>query len=86
MRHLQSLLPVRLAEGMRITELLVTGYDGDKVVFTTDLTPVSAATILTGTDDDGETVVEAVSNESTRAFGSMVRTLTKLTESARIGA
>jgi len=70
---------------MRITELLVTDYDGDKVVFTADLTPDSAATILTRTDAEGETVVEAVSRGRSRAFGSLVRTLTKLTAAARIG-
>jgi hypothetical protein len=70
---------------MRITELLVTGYDGDKVVFTTDLTAEGAETILTRTDADGETAVEAVSTQRSEAFGSLVETLTELTESARIG-
>ena len=71
---------------MRITELLVTGYDGDKIVFTSDLTPEGATTILTGTDDRGEIAVEAVSRESARAFKSVVETMTRMAASARIGA
>lgn len=44
---------------MNITELLVTGYDGDEAVFAATLTPGEAKVVLTSTDDEGGTAVDS---------------------------
>lgn len=55
-----------------LTDLLVVGYDGDRPVFTCHLSATKAATILTGTDADGDTAVEAVTNQATTAYSTVV--------------
>lgn len=67
---------------MNITELLVTGYNGDQVVFTSDLTPDLTTTVLTRTDADGETFVEKVESLETAAFNTLVPVLRELTAAA----
>jgi len=60
---------------MNVTELLVMGYDGDRPVFTCYLTIDEAATILTGTDTDGDTSVEAVFSHATTAYSTVVKAM-----------
>jgi len=60
---------------MNVTELLVMGYDGDRPVFTCHLTATEAATILTGTDTDGDIAVKAVSSHATTAYSSVVKVM-----------
>jgi hypothetical protein len=63
---------------MNLTDLLVMGYDGDQPVFTCHLTATDAATILTSTDADGDTAVEAVSSQATAAYSSVVKAMEHL--------
>lgn len=63
---------------MNLTELLVMGYDGDRPVFACHLTAGDAATILAGTDADGDTAVEAVSSQATAAYASVVKAMEDL--------
>lgn len=67
---------------MNITELLITAYDGDQVVFTSDLTPELATTVMTSTNADGETAVEAVSRQETSVFNTLVPILRELATAA----
>jgi len=60
---------------MKPTELLITAYDGDRSLFTTNLTPERARTIVTGVDRDGDTVVAQVSEKETQAFESITQIL-----------
>lgn len=53
---------------MKPTELLIIAYDGDRPLFTTNLTPEKACTIMTGIDQDGETVVVRGSEREAQAF------------------
>lgn len=69
---------------MNLTDLLVMGYDGDRPVFTCYLTASEAATILTGTDADGDTAVEAVSDQATTAYASVVEALMGLVDLGKI--
>jgi hypothetical protein len=50
------------------TELLITAYDGDRPLFTTNLMPGKARTILTGVDSDGKTAVERCCEEDSEVF------------------
>ena len=43
-----------LGSNMNVTELLVTGFDGDKVIFAASLAPNVAASIVSTTDRDEE--------------------------------
>lgn len=63
---------------MNLTDLLVMGYYGDRLVFTCHLTATDAATILIGTDADGDTAVEAVSHHATTAYSAVVKALEAL--------
>lgn len=49
---------------MNLTELLITGYDGDKAVFAMTLMPDKANVVLTS----GETVVDSTQQRTTGAF------------------
>jgi len=53
---------------MKPTELLIFAYDGDRSLFTTNLTPEKARTILTGVGRDGEAVVQRGEEKETQAF------------------
>jgi hypothetical protein len=59
---------------MRLTELLVTGFDGDSVVLATNVTAESAEALLAGT---AEPIAIKIS-PSFPAFAILVRTLERL--------
>jgi hypothetical protein len=63
---------------MNVTELLVTGFDGEKAVFAASLTPDRVATIVTSTDTAGKTTVEAAGEQTTPAFDSIRRLVEEL--------
>jgi hypothetical protein len=53
---------------MNVTELLVTGYDGDEPVFAVNLVSGTAAVALTSIDDNGDTVVDSTWKQTSQAF------------------
>jgi hypothetical protein len=53
---------------MKITELLVTGYDDAATLFAVTLTPNEAKVIKPGTDPEGEAVVGEAWQQATNAF------------------
>ena len=53
---------------MQITEMLITGYDGEKAVFAVSLFPDNAKAVLTKPDENGETVVDSAWRHDTDAF------------------
>lgn len=44
---------------LNLTELLITGYDGDEAVLAISLGPENATVALTSADGNGDTVVDA---------------------------
>jgi hypothetical protein len=68
----------RLEEIMNITEILITGYDGDSEVFATNVTGDSAKTAFTAATSGGESIVESVRETTTNALGPLVRVLEDL--------
>ncbi|HEX6683761.1 MAG TPA: hypothetical protein VF062_13240 [Candidatus Limnocylindrales bacterium] len=63
---------------MNLTELLVTGYDGDKAVFATNLTAESAASILAATSLEDGSRVEAGVELAGPAFRTLAQALLAL--------
>lgn len=53
---------------MQCTELLVTGYDGEEVVFAVNLVPNASTVVLTHADENGVTVVDTAWSQATDAF------------------
>ncbi|WP_117215353.1 hypothetical protein [Allorhizocola rhizosphaerae] len=63
---------------MNITELLITGYDGEKAVFAVNLSS-NAATMVVGTEGTrGEVIVDSVSCQPTPAFSEVWKVLQHL--------
>jgi hypothetical protein len=60
---------------MRLTELLVTGYDGDEAVFAVIIAPDQANVVLMRTDDNGETVVGSARQQATDVFAEVQKLL-----------
>lgn len=56
---------------MNITELLVTGYDGNEPLFVVKLAPGEATSVRTATDDSGETTVDSIARQTTDLFASV---------------
>ena len=56
---------------MNVTELLITGFDGDKAIFAASLAPNVAANIIASGDGDRETAVEVCAERATPAFASI---------------
>jgi hypothetical protein len=56
---------------MPITELLVTGYDGDRAVFAVVLAEDRATVVVTSKDDNGETVVDSAWSQASDALAGM---------------
>ncbi|HZM82267.1 MAG TPA: hypothetical protein VFC19_41640 [Candidatus Limnocylindrales bacterium] len=56
---------------MPITELLITGYDGEEPVVAVNLAPDTAAVALTGKGDKGDTVVDSAWEQSSNAFAAI---------------
>ena len=58
---------------MNVTELLITGFDGDKAIFAASLAPNMTATIIASGEGDRETAVEICAERATPAFTSISR-------------
>lgn len=67
---------------MKITELLITGYDGNRPIFVVNVFPETATTLLVTTDDDGEEAVAGIAERTTQMF----KPMKKLLEGAMIVA
>jgi hypothetical protein len=65
---------------MNVTELLVTGFDGDDPVFAITLAAGDATAVLTATAEDGETAVDAVAQRGTDVFALVRELLEGLTD------
>lgn len=59
---------------MKITEMLITGYDGRRPVFVVNVLPETASAVLL-THEDGEDVVEVAAERNTRMFIPMKKLL-----------
>ena len=64
---------------MNVTELLVTGFDGDKPVFAVTLAPDGATAVLTAADGKGGTAVDSITKQETDVFASVRELLEGLT-------
>lgn len=53
---------------VQVTEMLVTGYDGEESVFVVNLVSDAATVVFTRTDDGGEAVVDSASRQASDAF------------------
>lgn len=53
---------------MRITEVLVTGYDGEQAVIAVNLVSGAAKVVITSTDKNRETVVNLARQQAGDAF------------------
>jgi hypothetical protein len=60
---------------MKITEMLVTGYDGDRPVFVVNVFPDTAKALLVTADADGQDAVETAAERTTQMFLPMKRLL-----------
>lgn len=64
---------------MNVTDLLVCGFDGDRVVFSANLTPQGAVTVWSSTDAQGAvTVHDTNPPHAVAGFASFVRVLEDL--------
>lgn len=63
---------------MNVTELLVTGYDGNEPLFVVKLAPDEATTVRTVTDAGGETTVDSIAKQATDVFASVRQLLEPL--------
>lgn len=64
----QKCIPLAEEKIMNVTELLVTGYDGNEPVFVVNLAPNVATTVLTSTTDNGEATVDATAEQASDVF------------------
>lgn len=60
---------------MKITEMLVTAYDGTRPVFVVNIFPETAKALLVTTDDDGDSTVAAAAERTTQMFIPMKKLL-----------
>ncbi|GIH06656.1 hypothetical protein Rhe02_47230 [Rhizocola hellebori] len=58
---------------MNITELLITGFDGERAVFAVNLSPDMARAIFTESDDDGQVTVDATAQYASGLFGPLAK-------------
>ena len=63
---------------MHVTEMLITGFDGDEPVFAVNLASAAATTDSTGAVDNGKTVVNEWSQLTTDAFEAIYKILDRL--------
>ncbi len=54
-----------------ITELLITGYDGDDPIFAVTLAPDEATAVLTATDGHGDTAADSITRQTTGVFAAV---------------
>lgn len=83
--QLTRLYPIYLrlkGRSMNVTELLVTGYDGDEPLFVVKLAPDEATTVRTIADEDGEATVDSVAQQATDVFASVRQLLEGLAPTA----
>ena len=60
---------------MKITEMLITGYDGTRPIFAVSVLPETANAVLLTHDDDGEETVAAASERNSKMFIPMKKLL-----------
>ncbi len=60
---------------MKLTELLVTGYDGNRPVFVVNVFPETAKAYLVSADDDGDDAVVTAAERTTQMFIPMKKLL-----------
>jgi hypothetical protein len=63
---------------MRVTEMLITGFDGDEPVFAISLASGIATMSPTSTDENAETVLDEAWQEATDAFEAVWEILERL--------
>jgi hypothetical protein len=63
---------------MPVNDMLITGYYGDHSVFAVNIAPGRATVVLTRTDKQGETVVDATWKQTTDAFTALRDVLDRL--------
>ncbi len=68
---------------MNVTELLVTGFDGDQPVYAIALAPHGATAVLTGSDGQGEVSVDSIAQHAADVFGLVRELLEALTLTSR---
>lgn len=71
---------------MRITEMLVFGYDGTSSVFAVNLVADAATVVLTYTNEHGETVVDSAWEQASDAFTAVHGPLNRLVGAAPTGS
>jgi hypothetical protein len=65
---------------MNITELLITGFDGDRAMFAVNLSPDLARAIFTEPDDDGQVTVDVTAQYATGLFGPLAKLFLDMTK------
>lgn len=63
---------------MPVNDMLITGYYGDNSVFAVNVAPGRATVVLTHTDKQGDTVVDATWKQTTDAFVALRDVLDRL--------
>lgn len=72
--------PTQDGVSMQVTEMLITGFDGDEPVFAVNLSSTDATMASTSTDENGETVIDDVRQQETEAFEAIWNILEQLAE------
>lgn len=65
---------------MHVTEMLITGFDGDEAVFAVNPACDTATMSSTSTDENGETVVDNAHQQATDAFEAVWEIVERLTK------
>jgi len=68
---------------MSITEILITGYDGENGIFATSVTPDRARIIRVTDAADGWSAVDSISEVASTAFDSLLEVLAEMGVNAR---
>jgi hypothetical protein len=70
----------RMGESMNVTEILITGFDGEEPVFAVNLSSDVATVAPTSSDEDGNVVLDEVRQQATDAFEAIWKILERLTK------
>lgn len=71
---------------MPVTELLITGYNGDESVFAVNLASYAATVVLTHMDEKGETVVDSAWQQATDDFTALRDVLDRLVRAPAVAS
>lgn len=63
---------------MHVTEMLITGFDGDKPVFAVNLASTTAIADSTGAKENGKAAINEASQHTTNAFEAIYKILNGL--------